>query len=405
MIPARARAVAAPVARTLRRLDHAAGRLGSRRTVLVEGRTPMNLAVLAPIIRELEGDRRVIVRYTGAQREDLRRALCEMGVASRTITRERAAWSRIDLYMNADPWEAATLHRVRRQINFFHGVAGKYDLDCPRELPLDFTRYHRIAFPNQERLKRYVDAGIVAADRAALVGFPKADALATARVSPAAAASALGLDGDRQTIIYAPTFSPASSLHSHGETIVEALLGAGWNVIAKLHDRSFDTDAKYTDGIDWRSRLSRFASSRRFLLADRGDSTPYLLASSVMVTDHSSVGFEFFVLDRPLVVFDAPDLATSARINPAKVALLRSAAAVVTTIRDLDAAVRAELHAPARRAAARRHAANKVFYDPGQATSRAVALVYDLLGLSPCAISQQSDAGRIAAPFDSGRVA
>ena len=33
------------------------------------------------------------------------------------------------------------------------------------------------------------------------------------------------------------------------------MLGAGWNVIAKLHDRSFDPDPKYTGGIDWRARF------------------------------------------------------------------------------------------------------------------------------------------------------
>ena len=402
MIRRRARIVAVPVARALRRLDVAAGRLRRRRTVLVEGRTPMNLAVLAPVVRELERDRRIAVRYTGAARDDLRLAFQEMGVGARTISRARAAWLRVDLYMNADPWDALTLHRVRRQINFFHGVAGKYDLDCPRDLPLDFTRYDRVAFPNEERLRNYVDAGIVAADRAALVGFPKVDALATTRVPAAAAASALGLDPGRPTIIYAPTFSPASSLHSSGEAIVEALLGAGWNVIAKLHDRSLDSDPKYTGGIDWRARLARFAASSRFLLAGGGDSTPYVLASSLMVTDHSSVGFEFFVLDRPVVVFDAPLLRERARINPAKVALLRSAAAVVGTVADLEATIRAELQAPARRSAARRRAANQVFHDPGTATPRALGLVYELLDLSARATSTQTEPLGIAAPVSSG---
>ena len=28
------------------------------------------------------------------------------------------------------------LARAGRQLNFFHGVAGKYNLDCPTELPL-----------------------------------------------------------------------------------------------------------------------------------------------------------------------------------------------------------------------------------------------------------------------------
>ena len=402
MIPPRARAVAAPVARALRRLDRAAGRLTHRRTILVESRTPMNLAVLAPVVRELERDSRLVVRYTGAPRDDLRRCFRDMGVVCRTVSRERAAWMRVDLYMNADPWDAVTLHRVRRQVNFFHGVAGKYDLDCPRELPIDFRRYDRVAFPNQERLTNYVDAGIVAADRAALVGFPKADALANTRVTAREAAAALGFDPSRPTIIYAPTFSPASSLHASGDAIIEALLGAGWNVIAKLHDRAFDEDPKYTEGIDWRARLERFASSGRFVLADSGDSTAYLLASNVMVTDHSSIGFEFCVLDRPLVVFDAPQLAEKARINPAKIALLRSAAPVVGAVGDLPGAIATELAEPALRSTARRRVASQVFHDPGGATRRALLLVYDLLGLVAGGTLHQNATAGATTPIDSG---
>ena len=51
----------------------------------------------------------------------------------------------------------------------------------------------------------------------------------------------------------------------------------------------------------------------------------------LVVTDHSSIGFEFCAADRPLVVFDAPGLIEAARINPDKVALLRSAATVVSS--------------------------------------------------------------------------
>ena len=339
--------------------------------MLVEARTPMNLAVLAPVVRELQRDPRLVLRFTGPPREDLARAFDEIGAAAQIVTRERAAWMRVDLYINADPWDAVTLHRAGRQINFFHGVAGKYDLDCPRNLPIDFKRYDMVAFPNQDRLTRYVEAGIVAPARAALVGFPKADALAERRLSREAAAAVLGFDGSSPTIIYAPTFSPASSLHSAGEAIIEALLGGGWNVIAKLHDRSLDPDPKYTGGIDWRARLARFTSTGRFLLAARGDSTPYVLASSLMVTDHSSIGFEFFVLDRPVVVFDAPRLPAAARINPEKIALLRSAA--------------------------RRRAANAVFHEPGGATRRALALVYELLDLAPARKSQPA-ATAVGAP-------
>ena len=374
---------AAAAARPVRGADRVVRRLSATRTVLVEARTPMNLAVLLPVIDALRSDPRLRLRVTGAEREDLRAAVDDAGLRDRWIPRARVRWMRVDLYMNADPWEAVTLRRAVRQMNFFHGVAGKYNLDCPAGLPLGFERYDAVAFPNAERLRNYVAAGIVAEERAALVGYPKADALVHPVRTAAHAAAALGLDPARRSVIYAPTFSPASSLSVAGEAIVAQLLDAGHNVIAKLHDRSLDSDARYTGGVDWRARLARFGDPSRFHFATGGDSTPYVHAADLMVTDHSSIGFEFCALDRPLVVFDVPGLIEAARINPAKVALLRSAAVVVATVDGLAAAVARELAEPGRLAAARRAAAGEVFHQPGSATRRAVDLIYQLLELSP----------------------
>jgi hypothetical protein len=374
------RRLARHVARGARKVDQAVGRLGGRRRILVEARTPMNLAVIRPVLDRLRADTRIRLQFTGPDRDDLRAAFRELGVAGSVVSRRAAIWSRFDLYVNADPWEAVSLRRVGRQLNFFHGVAGKYNLDCPTELPLGFARYDAVAFPNAGRRDAYVAAGIVAAERAKLVGYPKIDALVNDRGNPRQQAAALGLDPARPTIIFAPTFSPASALSYAGERIVETLLAGDCNVIAKLHDRSLDPDPRYNGGVDWRERLSRF-DGPHFKLAASGDSTPFVLASDVMVTDHSSIGFEFCVLDRPVVVFDAPQLIETARINPEKVALLRSAATVVADMPALAAAIREALVSPRSRADQRARAAGEVFYQPGGATARALQLIYELIDL------------------------
>jgi CDP-glycerol glycerophosphotransferase (TagB/SpsB family) len=180
------------------------------------------------------------------------------------------------------------------------------------------------------------------------------------------------------TAIYAPTFSPASSLQLHGEAIVRRLLHKGLNVIVKLHDRSLDPDPAYSGGVDWRARFAAFAGPR-FLFASSGDSTDYLLASDVMVTDHSTIGFEFCALDRPLVIFDMPGLLVAARVDPHKAQLLKSAADVVATMTDLDETIERALRDSGHRAAKRREAVNEVFYDPGRATARALDLCYGLI--------------------------
>ena len=228
-------------------------------------------------------------------------------------------------------------------------------------------------------MDRYLDAGVVTAAQATLVGYPKLDRLASGGIDGAAVRTALGLTGAGKTALYAPTYSPASSLHLAGEEIIRALADAGFNVIVKLHDRSLDPDPRYTANIDWRARMRALEVPGRIAYVEGPDSTPLLAAADLMVTDHSSVGFEYLVLDRPLLVFDAPGLVEAARINPEKVTLLRSAARVVRTIPELAAAAAEERAAPARLSVERRRVAREMFHEPGGATARAAALIRALL--------------------------
>jgi CDP-glycerol glycerophosphotransferase (TagB/SpsB family) len=360
------------------RIDHAVGHLTSRREVLVELRTPVYYAVLGPVAEALTADRDVRVWYTSEQPERVR-SLVRSG---RFLSRAEAEWRRFDLYMNADPWAPTPLRRCAHRLNFFHGVAGKYDLDEPKTLPLEYERYDRVAFVNRDRMRRYLNAGIVSPAQAVLVGYPKLDRLASGGYDGVAVRADLGLEPGRPTAMYAPTYSDASSLHLAGEEVVRTLVRTGFNVIVKLHDRSLDSDPRYNAGIDWRARFAAIeaaAGRARVRFSTEADSSPLLAAADIMVTDHSSIGFEFLVLDRPLIVFDAPDLAATARINPEKIALLRSAATVVKTCDDLAAQAASLIAAPQRLSTARRRVARDLFFDPGCATGRAVNLVRGLL--------------------------
>jgi hypothetical protein len=361
--------------RVVHALDHAVGRLSRIRRVLVELRTPVYQAVLGPICDVIQKLPDVVVHYTSEDPERIRPLIGD----SIFVTQAQAEWSRYHLYLNADPWAAARLRRCAHRINFFHGVAGKYDLDRPAGLPMGFEYYDRVAFINRDRMQRYLEAGVVTAVQAALVGYPKLDALASGAIDGGAVRDALGLSRGRSTVLYAPTYSPASSLHLAGEEIVRGLASAGFNVIVKLHDRSLDLHPRYTAGIDWRARMRALEEPGRVAYVEAPDASPYLAAADMMVTDHSSVGFEYLVLDRPLLVFDTPGLIDAARINPDKVSLLRSTARVAGSVDALVAAAVAEAAAPGRLSTVRRRVASEMFHEPGGATGRAIALIRELL--------------------------
>jgi hypothetical protein len=360
------------------RLDHAIARLSPRRAVLVELRTPVYHAVLSPIADALAAEPDVEVWFTSEQPDRVRPLVPE----GRLLTHAEAEWRRFDLYVNGDPWAAARLRRCAHRVNFFHGVAGKYDLDSPSGLPLGLEEYDHVAFINRDRMWRYLAAGLVSQEQAVLVGYPKLDRLASGGYDPAAVRRTLELAEDRPVALYAPTYSSASSLHLAGEAIVRALVARGFGVIVKLHDRSLDPDPRYSAGIHWRGRfadLTRELGSSRVRFVEVADACPLLAAADIMVTDHSSIGFEYLVLDRPLVVFDAPELAAEARINPEKVALLRSTAAVARTADDVARAAAHDLAHPMARSAVRRRVAREMFHEPGTATARAVGLLKGLL--------------------------
>ena len=235
--------------------------------------------------------------------------------------------------MNADFWDMTWLRRRTRRIHLFHGVAGKYGLDAPVDLAPTIAAFDCLMFINDDRRQRYIDAGLVADDRLAapLVGYPKLDCLVDGSLDRERH-RAIARRSIRQlpTVLYAPTWSPHSSLNPMGEDVIERLAAEGLQVIVKLHDRSYDRRARGSGGIDWTARLSEVRHpSARSGSRSEPDGSPFMVASDAMVSDHSSIAFEYMLLDRPLVIIDRPDLIEHARINPEKVRQLRSAAAVV----------------------------------------------------------------------------
>ena len=374
-------AVRRSVAAAARRIDRAIGRAMGPRRVLVEVRTPMNLEVLRPIWGALAREPALSLTFVAEDEAAIRALLAAENADATVITTDAAAWTRFDLAFNADPWSPVELKRCWRRVNFFHGVAGKYDLDNPHAFArtLDLGIYDKVMFPNADRMRRYLEAGLVTPQQAALVGFPKTDDLINGRWRAEAVRAQLSLDPSRTTVLYAPTFSPAASLHLAGDAIIESLLSAGFNVIVKLHDRSLRPHPKFTGGVDWRRRLARFEGHPGYAFATSPHAGPYLTAADVLVTDHSTVGFEFALLDRPIVVFDAPGLLDAARIAPERWQQLRAMSDVVTTAEDLPAAVRRALGSPGRLSELRRATAQALFAHAGEATERALAIVYALL--------------------------
>jgi CDP-glycerol glycerophosphotransferase (TagB/SpsB family) len=162
-------------------------------------------------------------------------------------------------------------------------------------------------------------------------------------------------------------------------------LSRAWNVIVKLHDRSRDLRPFYSGGIDWAGRIGTTMAGKSGHLVGDADICPYLAAADVMITDHSSAGFEYLLLDRPLVRIHLPELLRSSNSNEEYVRLMADASYSVESPEAALAAVEQGLADPSAGSASRRRVAEDLFHRAGTATARAVHELYEVLELAPAA--------------------
>src|SRR5207253_1602096 len=158
-------------------------------------------------------------------------------------------------------------------------------------------------------------------------------------------------------------------------------------------DRSCDLRPQYSGGIDWIAALRPHLRPGRILLAADADICPYLAGSDVLVTDHSSCGFEYLLLDRPVVRIHCPELIALANIHQDYVRLLADVSESTTAVGDTIGAVERALARPGEKSAMRRAIAADLFHEPGTATARCVAEMYGAIALEPRRV--QSSAFRV----------
>lgn len=365
---------------TLRRVDKALAPAGRTRRILVDSRTAVNYEMVAPVVRAMAADPRVQFTFTASEEPQRRDAIYKAAdPGSTVIGPRRAALARWDAYLTSDfMW--ATLPRCGARIQMFHGVAGKYGFDAPTG---SMREWDRLFFVNERRLRNFVASGAIAADSPAarLVGMPKVDCLLDGSLVRDDILREIGLDPARRTVLYAPTWSPASSLNLLGVPLLERLLAMPVNVIVKLHDRSRDLRPQYSGGIDWATRLAPLLAGAHGHFATSANITTYLAAADVMISDHSSAAFEYLLLDRPLVRIEVPALLEQANIHADYVQLLADASANVTTADAAAAAVADAIRDPSELSPTRRRVAADLFYRPGTAAARCAAELYDVLRL------------------------
>lgn len=220
------------------------------------------------------------------------------------------------------------------------------------------------------------------------IGQPKSDEVFRSNELERKAASLIGVDASKKTIVYAPSFESCGSLAIFGENIIRSLATIDANVIVKPHPafyRVLDKSDKFFSGVPHASEWREFASSicelgNVVFPLDKQIRVEYVLSlADVLVTDHSGIAFDAMLLDIPVIYFDCPEFfldylpkqygvdGESARRDIFSNAG-RDSGEVVEDISSLLVAVDAALSNREINSDERRKISEKLLYNPGQAT-------------------------------------
>ena len=330
----------------------------SRVSVAFRAKRPMNYEMFRPYHEELRKDPRFEVTLYGksAGRSDL--GVLEAALPARRRPNWMCKFAAPDVLFSAD--FLLPTHRAKLAIQIYHGVSIKnYFLN---ERVHDYDLVFALG---PYMLRRYVQKGFFEEGdpRLRRVGFAKTDRLTNGTLDAKATRAGIGLDPELPTVVYAPSWGTESSLDRMGEEVLAALHAWGGNTIVKLHDNAFDP--RYARR-DWRAVLDGLAGPR-FAAPRSWDVIPFLHAADLLVTDVSSVGFEFLQLDRPILfmTFEGQlerwgnaDLETWGRKTGTE----------VDAPGKLAAAIDRALSDPGRQGEVRRAACADIYFNVGRAT-------------------------------------
>ncbi len=189
-----------------------------------------------------------------------------------------------------------------KKIQIFHGVSFRNSSIRSDNMGCD---HYFMVGPYQRR--QFEQAGLLTEDdpRAVSVGFMKTDPLCDASLDRTQLVRDLGFSGDRPVIVYAPTGAKMNSLVTMGEDVIHNILESEkYDLVLKLHDHD-------RLSVDWPSRLAPLLGDH-FRIEREADVIPLLNAADLLITDASSVGNEYALLDRPMIFLDTPELLAKA---------------------------------------------------------------------------------------------
>lgn len=140
-----------------------------------------------------------------------------------------------------------------------------------------------------------------------IIGMPKLDDIFNPKLNKIEILKEFGLDINKKTVLIAPTFNPEFSIVPYLQDKINDFIPSDYNVIMKLHGVAFE---------NWQIEYRKLSSiSDNFYYYDDYDIAKAFLASDVMISDVSSIVFEFMATGKPALVFNSPIMKQHPKYN------------------------------------------------------------------------------------------
>ncbi len=357
-----------------------------KKKILFCATTPMNYAMFKPVHQRLSADSRIELWFTAHHNHT--KLYKTLGLEKERLISN--FWSKLRHWdMRIAPSFYYERDNADVTVQIFHGCSLKNRAVHDKALG-----YDKLFLVGPYMRQKFIDTWKLAENdgRFEDIGMPKLDQFFDGSLNRAALMHKLNLDPNLPTVIYAPTRTTetSSSLQMFGKQIIETVALMPVNFLIKLHDRAYK---QWKDSMkeDWEQILESYTNHPRVRPIFDYDVVPYLFISDLLISDISSVVNEFTLLDRPMVLIDVPRLISNYQRIEQKRGVAacdladwgQSAGELVKDMQDLPDIITDCLDHPEKKQGLRKEFAEKFFFDPGHATDRAVAKLYELLHLPP----------------------
>jgi CDP-glycerol glycerophosphotransferase (TagB/SpsB family) len=168
-------------------------------------------------------------------------------------------------------------------------------------------RFDLILLPGRVLYDLFCSINVIKKGNHEIIGFPRHDPIIRGEIKNAEIMKNLGLNTSNKTILYAPTWHGKlefnmNSMDTMGKAVLNAV-GDDINLIIRPHPRAITLN-EVPEFMESLRELSR--TNKNIAIVDDPfyDTVELLAVANMGITDYSTIGVEFFALDKPVVFLD-----------------------------------------------------------------------------------------------------